>query len=335
MDPQNVSQPQYVPLAPPITSLMPASLAAPTVTSPTTPPAYPYAGFWIRLGAGIVDSILFLIFSALVLNTDTHFGGSGIISDIVVFIAGFLYFILFEGSVHQATPGKILFGLKVFELSGQKMSYCRSVGRSLSKVLSLVIVGIGYFMIAFTGKKQGLHDLIAKTVVVRARKAHTGIIIGIPLVLLVLAILAAVMIGNKMKDAFTNFTNFGPPSIEYKIQKDVEDALNKKVDVTDTEKAQIIAAISKSIEIYTSKNTSRVRQHIKMAYPEQTEDIDDMDDEELLALLDEMLMFLPTIEEVKSSNTKWEITATKATVYVTSPGREVSIEANKRSGEWY
>lgn len=76
----------------------------------------------------------------------------------------FVYFTLFEASVWQATPGKRLFRIRVTDLDSERISPGKSALRFLGKVLSAQLL-IGYIMILFTKNRQGLHDLIAKTIV--------------------------------------------------------------------------------------------------------------------------------------------------------------------------
>jgi len=71
----------------------------------------------------------------------------------------------------QATLGKRVLGLKVTDEAGQRINFGRASGRHWGKILSGIICNIGYIMAAFTERKQALHDLIAKTLVVRGRAA--------------------------------------------------------------------------------------------------------------------------------------------------------------------
>jgi uncharacterized RDD family membrane protein YckC len=72
-----------------------------------------------------------------------------------------------ESSSYQGTLGKMIFGLKVTDLYGNRISFERATGRNFAKILSAMILGIGYLMVAFTERKQGLHDLLAGTLVRR------------------------------------------------------------------------------------------------------------------------------------------------------------------------
>lgn len=80
-----------------------------------------------------------------------------------------LYFVLFEISEMQATPGKKLLGLKVVDLSGEKIGFWRGTVRYFSKTLSRLFLMFGFLMIAFTKKKQALHDKIASTLIIEAK----------------------------------------------------------------------------------------------------------------------------------------------------------------------
>ncbi|HEY4678350.1 MAG TPA: RDD family protein, partial [Candidatus Angelobacter sp.] len=77
-----------------------------------------------------------------------------------------LYFALQESSAHQATVGKRAMNIYVTDLQGRRISFGQATGRHFSRVLSSILA-IGYIMVAFTEKKQGLHDIIAGTLVKR------------------------------------------------------------------------------------------------------------------------------------------------------------------------
>jgi len=60
-------------------------------------------------------------------------------------------------------------GLVVADEMGQRISFGRATGRYFAKILSSLILLIGFFMIGWTARKQGLHDMIAGTLVYKAR----------------------------------------------------------------------------------------------------------------------------------------------------------------------
>lgn len=139
-----------------------------------------YAGFWIRFVAYLIDGIILAIVTA---PLGFLFGESPLdpaasaafgISDFLNLVIGLAYFVGFEGSSKQATPGKMAFGLIVTDESGGRISYPRALGRYAAKILSTLILFIGFIMVAFTEKKQGLHDLLASTLVVKGEPGMVG-----------------------------------------------------------------------------------------------------------------------------------------------------------------
>ena len=120
-----------------------------------------YAGFWIRFFALIIDSIVLSIL---------YFAAGFIIGDIflIYVLITWFYFAGMESSVKQATLGKMALGIVVTNLDGSRINFIRATVRYFAQFLSTIILFIGYLMVAFTSKKQGLHDLIAGTLVVRS-----------------------------------------------------------------------------------------------------------------------------------------------------------------------
>ncbi len=83
-----------------------------------------------------------------------------------MFITDMIYFIWFHGSVGQ-TPGKMLLGLRVIQASGEKMTFGVAFLRWVGTLVSGLFLSLGYLWIAIDGKKQGWHDKIAATLVIR------------------------------------------------------------------------------------------------------------------------------------------------------------------------
>ncbi len=92
--------------------------------------------------------------------------GGGVTFILMVF-GSWLYEAFMESSSYQATLGKMIFGMKVTDLDGKRISFERATGRHFAKWLSTMILFIGYIMVGFTERKQGLHDLLAGTLVLR------------------------------------------------------------------------------------------------------------------------------------------------------------------------
>jgi uncharacterized RDD family membrane protein YckC len=128
-----------------------------------------YAGFWRRFAAYIIDNILLsIVFTILVLVLGGIGGDGGIaIGYVLGFVAFFGYFAYMESSERQATVGKIALGIKVTDLTGERVSFGKALGRNLGKIISALILYIGFIMAAFTEKKQALHDIMASCLVVK------------------------------------------------------------------------------------------------------------------------------------------------------------------------
>ena len=110
-----------------------------------------YAGFWVRTVAMVIDILIMLPF-------DFIFGPLGLVTH-------WLYFAFMESSSRQATLGKQILGLYVGDSNGDRISFGLATGRYFSKFLSFFTLYIGFIMVAFTKRKQGLHDLICDTLV--------------------------------------------------------------------------------------------------------------------------------------------------------------------------
>lgn len=123
---------------------------------------FEYAGFWLRVGAAIIDWIILSAFQYVVqafLSVGTQ-ELSGI-----MFFVHWLYFAIQESSERQATIGKMALGIVVTNLHGERISFANATGRYFAKILSAIILFIGFIMVAFTERKQGLHDILARTLV--------------------------------------------------------------------------------------------------------------------------------------------------------------------------
>jgi uncharacterized RDD family membrane protein YckC len=172
-------------------------VAAPVYSYAATmqPPSHLiYAGFWLRFVAVFIDGIIIGIpmgiiggivggvlgFSygmshpggkSFMMDSDGSFNPSFILMEICLMIFGtvvkWLYFALQESSAAQATIGKRVMGLRVMNLEGRRIGFGQASGRFFGKIISGMILCIGYIMAGFTERKQALHDMIAGTLVVK------------------------------------------------------------------------------------------------------------------------------------------------------------------------
>ncbi len=141
-----------------------------------------YAGFWLRFIAAIIDGFCVLgitlvvtLAIAIPLGLITGSIGVAALSGYLTVILGsivvrWLYFAKMESSPKQATVGKQALGIKVTNREGKRITFARATGRHFAKYISQMLYYIGFIMIAFTKKKQGLHDFIASTLVIKAKK---------------------------------------------------------------------------------------------------------------------------------------------------------------------
>ena len=128
-----------------------------------------YAGFWKRFCAYFIDTIIIQIVVLIVAFIFGFFigmsGGSetegAIVGGIIGIVLPWIYHAAMDSSVKQATLGKMALGIIVTSTEGEKITFGRASGRYFGQILSALIFLIGYVMIAFTEKKQGLHDIMA------------------------------------------------------------------------------------------------------------------------------------------------------------------------------
>lgn len=129
-----------------------------------------YASFGARLGAALIDGIILAVIQAIVIGVIGHgdFQNPGLLPRLVSFLIQLAYFTLMETSEKQGTVGKVLVGIKVGDEYGNRISYGQAIGRYFGKLLSTVILLIGYLMVIWDVKKQALHDKLANTYVYNA-----------------------------------------------------------------------------------------------------------------------------------------------------------------------
>ncbi len=135
--------------------------------SPVFPEPSRYAGFWIRLVAYIIDA---LILGAITFPATQVLAAMGIgdhSTNIMSIAISWMYFAVFESSNWMGSPGKKALGLIVTDEQGRRITVGRATRRYFAKILSVLLLGLGMVMIAFTTRKQGLHDKMFHTLVMR------------------------------------------------------------------------------------------------------------------------------------------------------------------------
>lgn len=162
-----------------------------------------YSGFWRRFGAFMIDFVILSAAGAVVAMvvylplgaapmvwgqnvgtvTVTGAGGAGpapgppaailsiawMLNWLLNTAIAWLYEALMTSSRHRGTLGKLVFGVEVVRPNGEPLTFARASGRHFAKWISYYTLLVGYIIAAFTLKKQGLHDFICDTVVIKKR----------------------------------------------------------------------------------------------------------------------------------------------------------------------
>jgi len=142
-----------------------------------------YAGFWIRTGATLIDTILLMFITYPLLISIYGWGyfdaeQTGFIAGPADFLVTWVFptiAVIVFWLKKQATPGKLAVAAKVVDArTGQTMSVAQSIGRYLAYFVSIIPLGLGLIWVAFDSKKQGWHDKLAGTVVIRSKSGSVS-----------------------------------------------------------------------------------------------------------------------------------------------------------------
>jgi uncharacterized RDD family membrane protein YckC len=135
-----------------------------------------YAGFWIRTGAAIIDTLLIMLVTLPLLVAIygwAYFDAeqTGIVAGPADFVISWVLpavAVIAFWIVKQATPGKMAVSTKIVDAeSGKAASTGQLIGRYFAYFAATLPLGLGILWVAFDKKKQGWHDKLAGTVVVR------------------------------------------------------------------------------------------------------------------------------------------------------------------------
>ncbi len=144
------------------------AVPSPIVVAPAV--TVEYMGFWIRFAAALIDGVILFIISSILIIPLRFIYGPAIVFDIFLF---WLYYWLFTGLKGQ-TPGKMAVGIKVVNYQGDIPGLGSAALREiLGKVISTIVLCIGFFWVAGDRQKQGWHDKIASTYVVKVVKVKS------------------------------------------------------------------------------------------------------------------------------------------------------------------
>ena len=116
-----------------------------------------YAGFWHRFLAYLIDFIILaVIYFILTLIP--------IIGWIIAIFFGWLYFAIQHSSTKRSTLGMRALDITINDENLDKIGFWRATGNYLVVGISVMILFIGLIMIGFTSRKQGLHNLVSRTI---------------------------------------------------------------------------------------------------------------------------------------------------------------------------
>jgi len=155
-----------------------------------------YAGFWWRFLSHIIDQIVISFASSIFILPIFGIFGISIFSmkrsgydfeepeilipiimmyssiALISTVVTWLYYALMESSKTQGTVGKLVLKIKVTDYNGNRISFARATGRYFGKILSGMILMIGYIMAGVTERKQALHDMLASCYVMKEEKVY-------------------------------------------------------------------------------------------------------------------------------------------------------------------
>ncbi|MEJ2739742.1 MAG: RDD family protein [Dehalococcoidia bacterium] len=135
--------------------------------------ALEYAGFWVRLGANIIDIAIIAAFFYIVYLIILEFTNTTIFWILSYFATGcivwFLVIVYVVGfwAWRGQTPGKMITGIKIIRTDSSPLTLSYSLYRFVGYIVCILTLCIGFIWIAFDKRKQGLHDKIADTYVVK------------------------------------------------------------------------------------------------------------------------------------------------------------------------
>jgi uncharacterized RDD family membrane protein YckC len=133
-----------------------------------------YAGFWIRVGATLIDSVIFLIVIMVPLTFiygQAYWTGDQYLHGFWDLILNYVFPIsatIWFWMRFMGTPGKMALKLRIVDAqTGNRLSLGQAIGRYLGYIVSAIPLGLGFIWIGIDSKKQGWHDKLAGTVVIR------------------------------------------------------------------------------------------------------------------------------------------------------------------------
>lgn len=139
-----------------------------------------YAGFWVRVLAALIDTLivvaitvplLLALYGGAYIDAARSGAAAGAAQALISWVGPAVAVVMFW-FYKQATPGKMVLSLRVVDaITGNAPTLGQCIGRYLGYFVSTIPLGLGLIWVAFDARKQGWHDKLAGTVVLRARRA--------------------------------------------------------------------------------------------------------------------------------------------------------------------
>jgi uncharacterized RDD family membrane protein YckC len=136
-----------------------------------------YASIFARTAAFLLDYLVLVGLYVLVSWLISEMGSRSAMSEeakaglsaVACLLVAAIYYAALEGSAAQATLGKMAVGIQVADVHGRPIGFARALARFLAKLLSLLVLGVGFLMVVFNDRHRALHDVLTGTVVVKVR----------------------------------------------------------------------------------------------------------------------------------------------------------------------
>ena len=158
-----------------------------TEPNPFTPPSasledgelpVEYVGFWLRVVAAIIDTVIMMVILTpltFVVYGTTGFSGELFLGPADLLINYVLPAVLIIGLwvKYSATPGKMILGMRIVDAdTGERIGAGRAIVRYIGYFVSMIVLCLGYFWVGWDRRKQGWHDKMAGTVVIKGGRPN-------------------------------------------------------------------------------------------------------------------------------------------------------------------
>ena len=139
-----------------------------------------YTGFWPRVGASLIDTIIIIVITFPILISIygwEYFEGDSFVAGFADFILSWVFpliAIIAFWVYRQATPGKMVISARIVDAkTGDKPTFQQYIVRYIGYFVSSIPLGLGIFWVAWDKRKQGWHDKLAGTVVINPKESST------------------------------------------------------------------------------------------------------------------------------------------------------------------